>query len=141
MAIPSHWVIYSSRRQGLLSKLLPKAILKQLGSENSRFYLTDFNHIASTRMVRMMGFEPIRVYSLPPQSSVSTIPPHPQIKFNYKPILIEKPNSVQSLTLVGVAADIFCVAGILVYFSPTGIPYSDYLYLNDILNFVYKAWH
>ena len=102
MALPSHWVIYSSRRQGLLSK----AILKQLGSENSRFYLTDFNHIASARMVRMMGFEPIRVYSLPPQSSVSTIPPHPQIKFNYKPILIEKPNSVQSLTLVGVAADI-----------------------------------
>lgn len=48
---------------------------------------------------------------------------------------IEKSNSVQSLTLVGVAADltsasfsliIFCVAGILVYFSPTGIPCSDY---------------
>lgn len=119
--IPSHWVIYSSYKQGLLPKLFPKAILKQLGSENSRFYLTDFNHIASARMVRMMGFEPIRVYSLPPQSSVSTIPPHPQIKFNYKPILIEKPNSVQSLTLVGVAADILCrrdTGLLLSYWSP-----------------------
>ena len=53
---------------------------------------------------------------------------------SYSLILTEKPNSVQSLTLVGVAAElilasfslnIFCVAGILVCFSPSGIPCSD----------------